>query len=161
MKLTKLSPQVLRYSTDECEFVAVEAEWLVMGEDPEVLVEEIEMLEDIDSSEDDSDSPVPVRENLADTDKTKGILKTTSDLSPASPLSSPSPMTTRPKPPQRNVAMAAILKRAGLASSNPSPELDQTQYTGQDSKKVMFKTPSPSHSQASTTDSSSQVSASQ
>jgi len=159
--LTKLSPQVLRYSADECEFVAVEAEWLEMGEDPEVLVEEIEMLEDIDSSEDDSDSPVPVWENLADTDKTKGILKTTSDLSPASPLSSPSPMTPRPKPPQRNVAMAAILKRAGLASSNPSPELEQTQSSAQDSKKVMFKTPSPSNSQPSTQDSSSQVSASQ
>ena len=158
MKLTKLSPQVLRFSSEEGEFVAVEAEWLEMGEDPEVLVEEIEMLEDIDSSEDDSDSPVPVWENLADTDKTKGILKTASDPSPASPISTPSPVTPRPKPPQRNVAMAAILKRAGLASSNPSPELEQPTT---DSKKVMFKTPSPSNSQASTADSCSQISASQ
>jgi len=156
--LTNLGPQVMRFCIEQDSFVAVEAEWVDMGEDPEVLVEEIEMLEDIDSSEEDSDSPVPVWENLADTDKTKGILKSASDPSPASPLSSPSPVTPRPKPPQRNVAMAAILKRAGLASANPSPEIDQPSA---DSKKVMFKTPSPSNSQASTADSNSQVSASQ
>lgn len=156
--LAKLTPQVMRFCTEDDQFVAVEADWAEMGEDPEVLVEEIEMLEDIDSSEEDSDSPVPVWENLADTDKTKGILKTTSDPSPVSPISSPSPVTPRPKPPQRNVAMAAILKRAGLASTNPSPEIDQPLG---DNKKVMFKTPSPSNSQASTADSGSQVSASQ
>jgi len=156
-RLAKLTPQVLRTSQDKNSFEAVEAEWAETGEDPEVLVEEIEMLEDIDSSEEDSDSPVPVWENLADTDKTKGILKTVPDPSPVSPLSSPSPVTPRPKPPQRNVAMAAILKRAGLASTNPSPEIEQQA----DSKKVMFKTPSPSNSQASTADSNSQFSASQ
>eukprot|EP00092_Neocalanus_flemingeri_P008491 GFUD01009148.1.p1 GENE.GFUD01009148.1~~GFUD01009148.1.p1 ORF type:complete len:982 (+),score=337.04 GFUD01009148.1:78-2948(+) len=156
-RLTKLSPQVLRFCSEQDSFVAVEAEWVEMGEDPEVLVEEIEMLEDIDSSEEDSDSPVPVWENLADTDKTKGILKT-SDPSPSSPVSSPSPVTPRPKPPQRNVAMAAILKRAGLASANPSPDIEQS---AGDNKKVMFKTPSPSNSQASTADSNSQFSASQ
>ena len=32
------------------------------------------MLEDIVSSEEDSDAPVPVWENIADTDKTKSIL---------------------------------------------------------------------------------------
>ena len=87
--LTNLSPQVMRFCIEQDSFVAVEAEWVDMGEDPEVLVEEIEMLEDIDSSEEDSDSPVPVWENLADTDKTKGILKSASDPSPASPYHLP------------------------------------------------------------------------
>ena len=44
------------------------------SDDPEVLVEEIEMLEDIVNSEEDSDAPVPAWESLADTDKTKSIL---------------------------------------------------------------------------------------
>ena len=157
-KLTNLTPQVLKFSEENEEFVAVDAEWTDMGDDPEVLVEEIEMLEDIDSSEEDSDAPVPVWENLADTDKTKSILKSTVETSPVSSVSSPSPITPKPKPPQRNVAMAAILKRAGLASSNPSEEVD---HPATESKKVMFKTPSPSNSQVSTADSNSQVSASQ
>ena len=67
------------------------------SDDPEVLVEEIEMLEDIVNRGEDSDAPVPVWESLADTEKTKSILKSTVETSPVSNASSPSPITPKPK----------------------------------------------------------------
>ena len=59
MVLSRQSPAVITFSKVTNTFEAVDVDWRDVREDPAVLVEEIEMLEDIDSSED-SDSPVPV-----------------------------------------------------------------------------------------------------
>ena len=143
--LCDLKPHVIQHCRQSDTFQAVDVELVHVRDDPDVLVEEIEMLEDIDSSED-SDSPLPVWEE-SDKEQTKSILKTKLGQTP-SPVLTPSPVTEKAKgrPHHRNVAMAAIMNSVGLAS----PESES------DNKKVMFKTPSPGNSQASTVDSSQQ-----
>ena len=148
--LCGLKPQVIQYCQQSDSFQAVDVELVHVRDDPDVLVEEIEMLEDIDSSED-SDSP-PLMWEESNKELTKSILKTKTEEN-SSPVLTPSPMTekTKGKPFHRNVAMAAIMNSVSLTSPESEPG---------DSKKVMFKTPSPGNSQASTI-SSSQQSASQ
>jgi len=150
--LCALQPQVIQHCSQSDTFQAVDVELVHVREDPDVLVEEIEMLEDIDSSED-SDSPLPVWEE-SNKEQTKSILKTKTEQTP-SPVLTPSPLTdkSKGKPFHRNVAMAAIMNSVGLSS----PETEAG-----DNKKVMFRTPpgSPGNSQASTVD-SSQLSTSQ
>jgi len=155
--LCQFQPKVITYSDETKLFEAVDIEWKLVKDDPETLVEEIEMLEDIDSSED-SDSPLPVWEdsNSGSTQEgTKSILKMKSDPSPStpSPISSPHPSTSvtksKPKLFQRNVAMAAILN---TMESSGNDDKENPNLLG-DGKKVMFKTPSPSNSQTSTVDS--------
>ena len=156
--LSRGQVKVISYSQENEAFESVDVEWKIVKDDPDVLVEEIEMLEDIDSSED-SDSPVPVWVENRDEvrDNTKSILKTkVTDTTPSPGSSSPSPMTaapvSKPKPRlfQRNVALSSIIADSPEDSNHLSAAVS-------DSKKVMFKTPSPSNSQSS----SSQLSASQ
>ena len=51
MALSRQSPAVISFSEDTNTFEAVDVDWRDVREDPAVLVEEIEMLEDIDSSD--------------------------------------------------------------------------------------------------------------
>merc|ERR1719300_2016214 len=137
--LCKFQPKVITYSDDTQLFEAVDIEWKLVKDDPESLVEEIEMLEDIDSSED-SDSPLPVWDDSncgSVQEGTKSILKMKSDPSPTtpSPISSPHPTTSvteaKPKLFQRNVAMAAIMN---TMESSPNEEKDNLNLLG-DGKK--------------------------
>ena len=158
--LCGLNPRVIQHCHQTNSFQAVEGELVHVREDPEVLVEEIEMLEDIDSSEE-CDSPPPVWEE-DNKEQTKSILKSKTELTPSPVLTppgvSPLPDKARAKPFQRNVAMAAIMNcvGAGVGESTDTSE----NLLSAENKKVMFKTPSPGNSQASTVD-SSQLSASQ
>jgi len=99
------------------------------GDDLMMLVErlEAELLEDIDSSEEEPEWEASPQEEQ----QTKGILKQADD--------SPSEPKPRPPPPSRNVAMAAILKHAHMTSPGDDGER----------KTVMFLTPSPGSSQTS------------
>ena len=90
--LCGLKPRVIQHSPQSNTFQAVDVELVHVREDPEVLVEEIEMLEDIDSSEE-CDSPPPVWEE-DNREQTKSILKSKADLTP-SPVLTPSPSTDR------------------------------------------------------------------
>ena len=128
--------------------------WINVREDPDVLVEEIEMLEDIDSSED-SDSPLPVwDESSSDQAKTK--MKSEPSPSPSSAAAS-LVSSVKPKLFQRNVTMAVIMNSVGAEMED-----NKMLTTGDSKKTVMFKTPSPSNSQSSSNiDSNSQSSASQ
>ena len=156
-------PKVISYSEESEKFESVDnVSWINVKEDPDVLVEEIEMLEDIDSSED-SDSPLPVWDESqasSEQDKTKSILKMKSDSTPSPSSPVPSPVSSvKPKPKlfQRNVAMAAIMNSVGAEMED-----NKMLTTGDSKKTVMFKTPSPSNSQSSSNiDSNSQFSASQ
>jgi len=99
------------------------------GDDLMELVErlEAELLEDIDSSEEEPEWEASPQEEQ----QTKGILKQ-ADNSPSEPK-------PRPPPPSRNVAMAAILKHAHMTSPGDDGER----------RTVMFLTPSPGSSQTS------------
>ena len=176
LALARQQPAVISYCEQTETFEAVDVEWPDTRPEPAVLVEEIEMLEDIESSEE-SDSPVPVWDESSVTvaagDKTRSILKLKSEQASPSPASTPSPTSAsaraKPRLFQRNVAMAAILSSVG------DPELDRpgpgdiastdTLLTAAaaENKKVMFKTPSPSNSQSTVAslESGSQVSVSQ
>ena len=162
--LCGLSPRVIQHCQQSNSFQAVDVELVHVREDPEVLVEEIEMLEDIDSSED-CESPPPVWEEDSK-EQTKSILKSKAELTPSPvltpPGAAPSTERLRVKPFQRNVAMAAIMNCVGASQAGQAGELGDTtdNLLSAEQKKVMFKTPSPGNSQASTVD-SSQLSASQ
>merc|ERR1719154_586301 len=163
MALSRQSPAVLSFSEDTNTFEAVDVDWREVREDPAVLVEEIEMLEDIDSSED-SDSPVPVWDEASAIhssvkDNTKSILKmkTTPSPSPTSPV----PAKPKPRLFQRNAAMAAIMNTVNESTDTEEKNTELLSAVPEN-KKVMFKTPSPSNSQSSGPgDSGSQISVSQ
>merc|ERR1719462_177559 len=75
--LCKFQPKVITYSDETQLFEAVDIEWKLVKDDPESLVEEIEMLED-------SDSPLPVWDDSncgSVQEGTKSILKMKSDPS--------------------------------------------------------------------------------
>merc|ERR1719154_468596 len=150
LALSRQSPAVISFSEDTNTFEAVDVDWRDVREDPAVLVEEIEMLEDIDSSED-SDSPVPVWDEASAIqssvkDNTKSILKMKTTPSP----SPTSPVAAKPKPRlfQRNAAMAAIMNTVNESTDTEEKNTELLSAVPEN-KKVMFKTPSPSNSQSS------------
>jgi len=144
--LAEMNTPTLKYSPDKGAFVALELD-LEPGEDTEILAEQLGEVSEGESE--DSEGTPEFEEDISE-GKTKGILKN---------RALKSPILAKKQPVRHNVAMAAILRRAGLENTAPSsPTLS---VEDDKDKMVTFKTPSPAASQTSTQDSSSQYSASQ
>lgn len=144
--LARLDTPTLRYSSEMAEFVAVELD-IEPGKEVETLLEQV-----VDSEGDSSGSETApeFEEDRPVEGLGKSILKTQCH----------SPVVgggKEKKVGRQNVAMAAILRRAGLEGAVAR----EPGGVGEEEKTVTFKTPSPAPSQTSTQDSGSQYSNSQ